>query len=272
MIEREQARQRLAVLAHQQDLGILPERLQQLREHRLGKDRGAEPVHIFGIETVMDVEQAPVATRLHIKVIAQPLAHLGAMLARHGEQLRFVIGLQRLGKVEISPGLQRPAGFRKAAAPQLRRGAALTLRHLPALAGERLDHRAVIGEDAAIDGESARYQRAAEQVRGDEGERQHADDPAAPARDEHHRPLAASTRDRADPGRAMKRGRLLVSADPVIDLTRLRRVGKIDFLDRQRVGQHGAPSFCPASSASMRPQRKSPIRRLNLGAMTPRLV
>ena len=95
MVEAEHACHGDAPMKHGQDIRIFAKRSEHRAEQRLGKHRCAEIADARGIYRVVHRPVARAGSDADFERVRQPFAYLGALLARDGEQLRFVVRRQR---------------------------------------------------------------------------------------------------------------------------------------------------------------------------------
>ena len=195
-----------------------PNAIEHGGEQPARKDRRAEIAHTLGIDGVMRASRsAGAAADRDRQIRGERLAHLGALLARDGGKFGLVVGAERPGEAEIAVGLSRASPRPSAAAPPRSSsvGQPSWLASAPgASATARSATASLVGEDAAADRETARYQRLAEQERAHLGQRQHPGDPRSPrAATSRCAALPAPALDRLDPGGEMERRAVRMRVD-----------------------------------------------------------
>ena len=127
MVKRQHARQRLALAADGEDIGILAQPVEHPIEQRAGKHRRAEIAHRFGVDGIVSGPIGLAASGRHGQIVSQPAPHFSALLARNAEQFSLVALRQITSETGVAVMLVMPAGtFRQCTAAQFdcRAGAA----------------------------------------------------------------------------------------------------------------------------------------------------
>ena len=273
--EAEHARHRHAVRAHGQNVGIVAECVEHRAEQRLREDGGAEVAHTRRIDAIMVAAFGRVDAGGNRQIAFERLAHLGALLARDGEQFGVVIGGEVAREARIDTLLAMPAlalGLRTAA--QFDRRNAERFRHLRRALRERRGSRGIVGQQAAIDREAAADERLTEKRRADMMQRQKPDQAGiGPTRGHKMATMPGRAGDCLAPGAAVKRRRPRMPGD--IGVPRIGIGQRHRRLERRvhAAARHGcARSCCAGSSASARVHSKSASSFLSLPAMAARPV
>ena len=278
MIQRQHARHRHILRPHGEDVGRILQPIEHRREQPARKHRGAQIADAFGIDRIVRGPVVRSPANRDGQVPLQPFAHFGALFARDGQQLGLIIRGERGDEAAMRFAFHRPTGTIgrwHGSAAQFDRRALAPQRQFLGRAPQRVSGGIILHQRPATNGKSGRGEQTPEQRRMDLVQWQTADDPTGRFRHQHQRAVVRPGLDRGQPARIVKRhGQRVI----VLKCSQA-RIGRIDQPDVRRRRKercvHAASAgpgdrtraISAATTASIRPQEKSPAKRRSLSAM-----
>ncbi len=280
MIEAEHAGHWHVVLEHRQDIGVVAERIKYRIEQRAREDWSPEIAHAFRIDGIMLLPVERGGTGTHGHAIGEPLAHLGALLARNPFEL-LLIGIGTVGnQIGDEPcmrvRLDRPARvLRQHAAAQFERRCAMALALQPGRLCQSCGGCLFMSQNAAIHGEARRDDRAPEQRRMHDMQRQIAGQRAGSVFGHQcEQCVPGGLCDSLAPGQAVKCRGSGVRLDPGVQARAFARFTQQSEAHRWRgppgrreMQHHSFPAASGSAISSIRHQLKSRVSRSSLPAM-----
>ena len=152
-------------MQHRQNIGIVAKAIEHRIEQRLREHRGAQIADALGVDRVMHRAIIRAVADADRQRLIQPLAHLGPLLARHGQQFGIVVGGQRADEAAMAVALDYPAvpRFGQQPAPQFDHRGRAALGQLTRGGQQQIGHTGTVGQHPAANSKAAGGQQPPEQ-------------------------------------------------------------------------------------------------------------